>query len=337
VATTTLICCDDRMRIREIDVHDEAQLKAWFDAEGAAISHDRPHAVRRSFGALVTQVTVPSDYYQPSLLAAFDGDEIIGIAELGYSLQDNLHLADLEVTVRPGHRRRGVGRALYAEATARRRAAGRTGACGEVCVVQGVEGPLAFARAMGAESVHQEDHLMLELPLGDDRLRELTAKAARDYDIVTWQGRCPDELIDAYAEMRSQMNRDVPTGQLDYEPVVMTPERIRAGEERLASSYDIVVAAARRADGVMGGYSLVFLPRGSDQVLQDDTLVMPAHRGHHLGLALKLATYAVVSAEHAGRATMHTWTDPENAAMYATNRAFGYRPVERVHEVQVKD
>ena len=88
---------------------------------------------------------------------------------------------------------------------------------------------------------------------------------------------------------------------------------------------------------MLGGYSLVFLAHGSSQVLQDDTLVMPEHRGHRLGLALKLATYAVVAAEHPDRATMHTWTDPQNHAMYATNTAFGYRPVERMHEVQVKD
>jgi GNAT superfamily N-acetyltransferase len=324
------------MEIRAVDVHDVAQLKAWYDAQEAAISHDRPHAVSRTFDALVTQVTVPSDYREHVLLAAFEADEIVGVVELGYSLQDNLHLADIEVTVRPEHRRRGIGRALYAAATAQRRSAGRTSACGELCVVDD-DGPLAFARAMGADSVHEEDHLMLELPLADDHLRELAATAASDYEIVTWQGRCPDDLIDAYAEMRTRMNQDVPTGELDHEAVVMTPERIRAGEERLSTSYDIVVAVARRADGVMGGYSLVFLARGRDQVLQDDTLVMPAHRGHRLGLALKLATYAVVAAEHPDRATLHTWTDPENHAMYATNHAFGYRPVERVHEVQVKD
>lgn len=87
----------------------------------------------------------------------------------------------------------------------------------------------------------------------------------------------------------------------------------------------------------MGGYSLLFLPHGGDHVLRDDTLVMPGHRGHRLGLALKLATYAVVAAEHPERTTMHTWMDPENHAMAATNRAFGYRSVERLHEVQVTD
>lgn len=324
------------MEIRGIDVHDEAELKAWFDAEAASITHDRPHAVSRTWDALVDEVTVPGDYYRPVLLAAFEDSEIVGIAELGFSLQDNRHLADLEVTVRPECRRRGIGRALYADATTRRRAAGRTSACGELCVVTD-RGPLAFARAMGAESVHEEDHLVLDLPLAEDHVRRLTAGAASGYEIVTWQGCCPDDLIDAYGEMRTQMNQDVPTGELDYEPVVMTPERIRSGEERLARSYDIVVAAARGADGVMGGYSVVFLAHGRDQVIQDDTLVMPEHRGHRLGLALKLATYAVVAAGHPDRATLHTWTDPENHAMYATNTAFGYRPVERLHEVQVKD
>ena len=130
------ICSDGCMEIREIDVHDEALLRAWFDAEGAAIAHDRPHAVRRTLDALVTQVAVPSDYCEGHLLAAVRRTTILGIAELGYSLQDNPHLADLEVTVRPEHRRRGIGRALYGEATTRRREAGRTSACGEIIVVE---------------------------------------------------------------------------------------------------------------------------------------------------------------------------------------------------------
>ena len=142
-------------------------------------------------------------------------------------------------------------------------------------------GPLAFARAMGAESVHEEDRLLRDLPMDPDHLARLEVQAS---------------------------NQDVPTGELDYEAVVMTPERIRTGEERLARSYDICVAAARLADGGLGGYSLVHLPRGSDQALQDETLVMPEHRGHRLGLALKLATYAVIAAEHPERTTLHTWT-----------------------------
>lgn len=166
----------------------------------------------------------------------------------------------MQITVRPEHRRQGIGRALYVDATARRREAGRTSACGELHLVDD-HGPLAFARAMGAESVHQEDHLLVDLPMDEQHVSRLQAQCSTRYEIVTWQGRCRDDLIDAYAAMRTQMNQDVPTGELDYEPVVMTPERT----------------------------------------------------------------------------SLHTWTAPDNHAMKATNAAFGYRPVERTHEVQVKD
>ena len=36
------ICSDGRMEIRDVDVHDVAQLRAWYDAQEAAISYDRP-------------------------------------------------------------------------------------------------------------------------------------------------------------------------------------------------------------------------------------------------------------------------------------------------------
>ncbi|MCQ8780529.1 GNAT family N-acetyltransferase, partial [Escherichia coli] len=73
---------------------------------------------------------------------------------------------------------------------------------------------------------------------------------------------------------------------------------------------------------------------GTDDALQDDTLVMPEHRGHGLGLALKTATMAVLRREHPDRTVLHTWTDPDNVAMQRTNERFGFRRVGRMHEVQ---
>ena len=82
---------------------------------------------------------------------------------------------------------------------------------------------------------------------------------------------------------------------------------------------------------------MLYLPHGEDHVLQDDTLVMPAHRGHRLGTLLKLATLTIVQRDHPDRRTVHTWTEPGNAAMYRTNVEFGYVAVERMHEMQRKD
>ena len=51
---------------------------------------------------------------------------VVGIARLTMPLSDNTHIAMLEITVRPEHRRRGIGNALWQAAEERIRAAGRT-------------------------------------------------------------------------------------------------------------------------------------------------------------------------------------------------------------------
>jgi len=329
------------MEIVELDVSDEAALRAWYDVERAAVDHDRPDAVTRTYDALANSWRNPSDYRRPLPIVAVVDGVIRGIADLAISLQDNTHLADLEISVHPDFRRRGIGRALHDVAERRRRELGRTSACGEVYLPAGAEtsAGAGFAEAMGYRSVHVEDHLTLALPVAEDPLAGLRGRAAaRGYEIITWRNRCPDELVSAYCEMRTRMSSDVPMGDLDYDPVTYTEERLRVGEERTARSYDSVVAAARRgSDGLFGGYSLVFLAHGSDQAIQDDTLVMPDHRGHRLGTALKLATLDVLLRDHPQRRTLHTWTDPDNHAMYRTNTDFGFVAAERMHEMQRKD
>ena len=321
------------MEILQLDVHDDAATRAFHDVEQAVAGHDRPHAITRTYDALLNMWRNPSAYraYLP-LVAVVDGS-VVGSADLGLSLQDNTHLADLEISVPPAHRRRGVGRALHEEATRLRAAEGRTSASGEVYAVRGVDSPgLAFAAALGYRSMHVEDHLLLPLPASP------SAVDPAGYEIVIWRDRCPDDYVDAYCEMRTRMNHDVPVGELDLEPVDMTVERLRVGEERTERSYASIVAAARRIeDGVFGGYSLTYLGRGTDHAIQDDTLVMPEHRGRHLGAALKAATLRIVLAENPERVAIHTWTDPDNHAMYRTNTAFGYRAVERMHEMQLSD
>jgi GNAT superfamily N-acetyltransferase len=133
------------------------------------------------------------------------------------------------------------------------------------------------------------------------------------------------------------MAQDVPTGEIDFTPHVVDEARLRTSETRLSAGWiSIVAAARRRADGVMGGYSMLVLPRGGELAMQDDTLVMPEHRGHRLGTRLKLATLQVLTRDHPERRALHTWTEPDNHAMYRTNTDFGYVARERMHELQRK-
>lgn len=316
------------MDIRELDVSDPAARRAWFDVQERSARADRPHALLTTFDAFEVTATSPSTYYARTWLQALVGGEVVGVAEVELPLTENLDVAWAEVNVLPGRRRQGVGRALWQAVADRARAAGRTRIGGEVSVdLETDGGGLAFATAVGAEEKHREDHLVADLPVA-------AAPIDPAYDLVTWRGRCPDEHREAYLAMRNQMNADVPTGELELDVAVLDDARLASSEERLARSYDVRVAAARRSsDGAFGGYSLLFVPHGADHGWQDDTLVMPEHRGHRLGAALKAANYAALP-EHVG--LVHTWTAPSNTAMHHTNTALGFRVVEHMFEVEAQ-
>lgn len=315
------------MEIEELDPTDAAARTAWHEVMERAVRADRPHALTTTLAAFEVTVTSPSSYWARSWLRAVVDGEVVGVAELELPLTENTDVAWGEVHVLPGHRRQGVGRRLWEALVERARTAGRARIGGEVSVDVDVDGGAPeFARAMGAVERHREDHLLALLPVP-------ASPVDPAYEVVRWRGRCPEEHRAAYLAMRNQMNADVPTGDLDLEPQVLDDARLAASEDRLTQAYDLRVAAARRrSDGVFGGYSLLFVPHGTDYGWQDDTLVMPEHRGHRLGAALKAANYADLPAE-VGR--VHTWTAPDNTAMHRTNTALGFRVVERMYEMDV--
>ncbi len=321
-----------------VDPHDEVSLRSWWDANQAAFRADRPEAVLMTWPELRHVVAGQSTYYSWRLLLAREDGRTVGTAMVGLAHRDNTHLADLEVTVLPEARRRWVGTALAEEGMRRCLAAGRTTVIGEAHLTARSEAPVAFARSLGFDSVHEELHLVLPLPVTTESLVDLQDKvggAADDYDILTWVDRCPDDYADAYCRMRSQMSADIPVGDLDLTPVLYDEERLRADEALDLPVSDQVVAVARhRRDGVFAGYSVVKLVHGDDVVRQDDTLVMPKHRGRRLGLRLKLATLEEVQRRFPGRTSLHTWTAPDNRAMLRTNITFGFEEVAQMYEMQ---
>ena len=320
--------------IAELEEHDEAALREFYDVEVAAHAAERPYAVLRTFPQLCQMAKGDSAYFRRTLLVAREAGRMVGTADLGRSLRDNLHLADIEVRVLPDARRRGIGRALHDEAVDRGRADGRTTFVGEAYQPTAATTSPAtrFARALGYDDVQREDHQVLGLPAA------ALPRQADGYEVLTWANRAPDDLMEAYARMRTQMLRDMPSGEVDWEPMVLDPERLREEEERVGHSYDHLVAVARRtSDGELGGYSKVFLPHDLDFVVQDDTMVMGAHRGRGLGLVLKSAVLAILDADHRERRVVHTWNAVTNAPMQRINRILGFRPVELMMEMQRKD
>jgi GNAT superfamily N-acetyltransferase len=174
-----------------------------------------------------------------------------------------------------------------------------------------------------------EDHLVLDLPAS----RSVPTPAG--YRLRQWVGPCPDEHVASYAALQSAMNADVPTGGMTRTAVTVSPERVRTSEQRLAQSYLTIVTSAVTDDDEPAGYSLVMVPlEDPADVVQDDTLVLRAHRGHGLGAVMKAANLRLLADHARDAARLHTWTAQENGPMQAINAGFGFRAVETMHEME---
>lgn len=129
---------------------------------------------------------------------------------------------------------------------------------------------------------------------------------------------------------------EAPQGELDIEAEVWDADRVRFREDHARaqgrSGWNTVAIAP---DGTVAGSTELHLS-GHDPVnaMQSGTLVAPAHRGHRLGLALKVRNHLELQRSHAERRVVHTWNAEQNTAMNAVNERLGFRPVETCEDWQ---
>lgn len=257
---------------------------------------------------------------------------VIGMLQVELPHWDNTHLGVVEVCVDPEHRRSGLGRELFEAGVRRVREHGRRLL---LCRCYDVPGAVAFAKAMSLEPAHEEVLRRQDLTRLDwhhlDREYQRAARLAADYELVRMPGPVPDDLLDDVAAMTAAIN-DAPTGSLDIEDEVFSGERIRAFEAaaRARGGRDYRVVARHLGTGALAGHTMVEVAADSPwDGGQLDTSVLPAHRGHRLGLLLKLdMLYWLREAEPQLRSIL-TGNAADNSHMILVNEALGYQVVTR--------
>jgi GNAT superfamily N-acetyltransferase len=167
------------------------------------------------------------------------------------------------------------------------------------------------------------DRLLLE------RWIAQAAERAAGYELVGFEDRCPEELLEGFLDLIHVMNT-APRDDLEIEDFVMTPERFREDEDRwFERGYHGWRLIARRvADGAPAGFTEVAFPPYSESIAwQGATGVKPEHRNLGLGRWLK-ATMALQLLE---RKPQLEWVYTDNAfsngPMLAINNAMGFREV----------
>ncbi len=326
--------------IEQINPRNEAALRAWW-VVGHAATAERPGKPWPLWEQSRVALTADNPERGITLLGAIDGREMVGAGLLTRTLKDNLHAAMAFAWTRPDRRREGIARRVASELEVVAAGDGRTTLQSEAYLPPGGSGVAEqFAAAMGYAVASRES--IKELTLSDyvarrdDLARQAAAAAA--YRIVTFDTVCPEEHLESYGRLLGMLMDEVPLGDLDLAASEWSAERIREAEQRLADiGRHMQTSMAIAPDGSVAGVSDV-------RVDDDDpvhgqvgiTLVDPAHRGHRLGLALKLATHDLAVATYPELRTVDTSNAEVNTWMNAVNEALGYRTIETLLELQKK-
>lgn len=250
--------------------------------------------------------------------------EVVGGYGLALPKLDNLHMGWLfPLAVRPEHRGHGLGSALLDHALDRMRTLGRNLLLTETPAT-GVGA--RFARAHGMTVALVEARRTLDLRKTDWPALERLLPEVAGYSLERWIGPAGEERLPDLATLMNGMN-DAPRDD-EVEGTDFTPDLIRAREALtpVAGLTCYSVIARRDSDGAPAGYTRVYLDAGHSDTWggQSDTTVLKEHRGHRLGLLLKLTNLFWLRDREPHLERVITWNAASNAHMLAINEAMGF-------------
>lgn len=307
-------------------------------------------AIEEAFGAREVRtpeqhatIMTPTPYWDVRVFGAFitdgDGHEVmVGELELQVPLNENLDMIHFHVEVLQAYRNRRIASRLVDELEVQRAEIDRprlTTYGVETNPDQDLDEPSLpinrLATRLGMTRRNVAVARKLDLPVAPDVLEAMEAEAAPyldGYTIQVWFGHPPREHWLRYGTMMTQLDLDEPDEEVDLQPQHYDEQRLEIAFDRQDRTGVVpIIAVAVAPDGSLVGHSeLQYRDNpGTDLVWQENTLVMPEHRGHRLGLALKAATHRVL-AERAPQMTSElTWNSHVNDQMISINEKMGYR------------
>ncbi len=260
-------------------------------------------------------------------LATHESGETVGAYVLELPQRENRKNAFVQIIVDPSRRRRGTGRLLLAHVAGQAAQAGRERLMGWTRI--GAPGT-AFAQATGGRQgireVRRRQDLSEDLRQRLPALRAAAEPHASGYGLRCWDGRAPAELRDGLCAVYTALG-DAPHDGA-YEPATFDAAQLYAEEQRLVARgvrwYS--AAAVEAARGEVAAVTQVNVQPGQPQWgWQAITAVTRQHRGHRLGLLVKVAMLELLAEREPGLRHIVTTNAEQNEHMVAVNEQLGYR------------
>jgi GNAT superfamily N-acetyltransferase len=307
---------------------DAGRLQACHDIVLAGAPVDRPNLPGwplQSFRFKWTRSydSVPREAW----LAAGESGEPVGCYLLELPVKENVTLARVILQVPPARRRAGIGSELLAHCVGRARRAGRARLGGEAR--DGSPGA-AFAQAAGARAGIAEVNRILDigssLPARLGRLRAEAQARAVGYSLLSWLGATADEHLEGIARLNNAM-ADAPRDE-GVQATVWDGTRV-AGQEEHALAHGLrfsTVAARHDRSGELAALTQICTEDGTPGwAFQQITAVSKEHRGHRLGLLVKVANLEQLTSGDPSIRQILTGNAGANKYMIAINEMLGFR------------
>jgi GNAT superfamily N-acetyltransferase len=329
-----------------VEPSDEEAIRQWYELRCAVVGADWPDDPPPCWIDELSSFAHPWPGEVKTAWVARVAGSVVGGCVIKLPTLDNQHNAWGKVLVAPEHRRRGIGRALLAHLRA------ETIRQGRIRLVFSVKQPLdpaapdpagQFAAASGAAPALVETRRRLDVGSVDPAvLTRLGAQArakSRDYSLVQWVGATPQRWLDDIAYLVGRMSTDAPLDDLQWDPEVYDAARMQARDAScLARGLHMVTTAAVAGTGQLVAFTQIIGDATSPWFAdQWDTIVAPEHRGHRLGMLVKVANLRHAQVQRPELRVIDTCNADSNPYMVAINEAMGFRSHCRTVDWQLDD
>jgi len=278
-------------------------------------------------------------------------DRIVGRAVLSWSIAVGSKSSWVSAEVLTDYRHRGIGSALFDLVETLALESGRPILQSEIlhtCPSGGERLPsptgigdlpksdpgVQFLLHRGYRLEQTERFSFLDLPLDAATLERAYGVAelasGTDYRIHGWTGPTPSDRIDDLIRLRTRMSTDEPFAGLDADEEPWTAARLASSDAAIEAGGQtrLTVAVEYLPTGRLIGFSDLVVPADRKRPVQQlDTLVLAEHRGHRLGMLLKLANLRALNAVKPLPELIYTCNAEENRFMLSINEAVGFRAV----------
>lgn len=188
-----------------------------------------------------------------------------------------------------------------------------------------------LGRGYGFEQVERASRLALPVADLDEQVARAQLASGPDYAMHYWVGATPERWRSDLAVLATRMSTDAPSAGLEEPEDVWTVERIIEADERndrMNPRSRFTAAVEHLPSGHLVGFTLLSVPKQRHRsVAQYATLVIREHRGHRLGMLLKVANLQHLERVAPGHPSVITFNAEENRPMLDVNEAVGFLPI----------